>query len=81
MIFGWMRFPGTKWYVVAARSPQMVRDQKKFGKHWSRTKNKDGWGKFDLPQFDFVLSYKENICFCHIICLPIYPETISFSSV
>jgi len=29
-----MHFPGTKWYMVTARSPQMVRNQKKFGKHW-----------------------------------------------
>ena len=33
MIFGCMRFPGTNWYVVTVCSLQMVRDQKKFGKH------------------------------------------------
>jgi len=33
MIFSSMRFPGTKWYVVTAHSPQLVRDQKRFGKH------------------------------------------------
>ena len=29
-----MRFPGTKWCMETVGSPQMVRDQKKFGKHW-----------------------------------------------
>jgi len=32
MIFGRLSFPEEKWYVVAVRGPQMVRDEKKFGK-------------------------------------------------
>jgi len=30
MIFGTLTFPGTRWYVMTVRGPQMVRDQKKF---------------------------------------------------
>jgi len=34
-----MRFPGTEWYVmVTVRPPQMIRDQKKFGKHCVKMK-------------------------------------------
>jgi len=33
MIFGSLSSPGTRWYVVTVRKPQMVRDQKKFGNH------------------------------------------------
>ena len=36
IIFGTLTFPGTRWYVLTARDPQMVRDQKKFGNHCSR---------------------------------------------
>jgi len=35
MIFGTLTFPGTRWYVMTVRGPQMVRDQKKFENHWS----------------------------------------------
>ena len=28
MIFGRLSFPGTRWYVVTVRDPQIVRDQK-----------------------------------------------------
>jgi len=31
MIFSTMSFPGTRWYMVTVRDPQMVRDQKKLG--------------------------------------------------
>ena len=34
MIFGRLTFPGTRWYVLAVRDPQVVRDQKNFGNHW-----------------------------------------------
>jgi len=34
MIFGTLTFPGTRWYVMTAREPQMIRDQKKFENHW-----------------------------------------------
>ena len=34
MIFGILTFPGTRWYVLTVRDPQMVRNQKKFGNHW-----------------------------------------------
>ena len=37
MIFGTLTFPGTRWYVMTVRGTQMVRDQKKFENHWSRT--------------------------------------------
>ena len=30
IIFGTLTFPGTRWYVMTVRDPQMVRDQKKF---------------------------------------------------
>jgi len=33
VIFGTLTFPGTRWYVLTVRDPQMVRDQKKFGNH------------------------------------------------
>jgi len=33
MIFGTLTFPGTRWYVMPAQEPQMIRDQKKFEKH------------------------------------------------
>ena len=36
IIFGTLTFPGTRWYVLTVRDPQMVRDQKKFGNHWHR---------------------------------------------
>jgi len=39
-----MGFPGTKWYVVTVRSPQLVRDQKTFGKHW--VKETDNFGMY-----------------------------------
>jgi len=32
---GRLSFPGTRWYVVTVRDPQMIRDQYKFGKHRS----------------------------------------------
>jgi len=35
IIFGALTFPGTRWYVLTVRDPQMVRDQKKFGNHCS----------------------------------------------
>jgi len=31
IVFGRMNFPGTRWYAVTVRDPQMVRDHKKFG--------------------------------------------------
>jgi len=34
MIFDTLTFPGTRWYVLKIRHPQMVRDQKKFRNHW-----------------------------------------------
>jgi len=34
IIFGTLNYPGTRWYVLTARDPQMVRDQKKFRNHW-----------------------------------------------
>jgi len=47
-----MHFPGTKRYVVTARSPQMVRDQKTFGKNCTRldklllaTNSESSWNK------------------------------------
>jgi len=33
MIFGRLSFPGTRRYVLTVQDPQVVRDQKKFGKH------------------------------------------------
>jgi len=33
-IFGTLTFPGTRWYVLTIRDPQMVRDQKKLENHW-----------------------------------------------
>jgi len=33
MTFGKLSFPGTRWYVLTVRNPQMVRDEKKFGNH------------------------------------------------
>jgi len=33
MIFATSTFPGTTWYALTVRDPQMVRDQKKFGNH------------------------------------------------
>jgi len=30
-IFGTLPFPGTRWYVLTVRDPQMVRDQKSLG--------------------------------------------------
>jgi len=33
MIFCTSTFPGTRWYVLTAWDPQMVRNQKKFGNH------------------------------------------------
>jgi len=35
MIFGRLSFPGARWYLVTVWVPQMVRDEKKFGSHWS----------------------------------------------
>jgi len=37
IIFGTLTFPGTKWYVLTVRDPQMVRDPKKFGNHCIRS--------------------------------------------
>jgi len=34
MIFGRLSFPGARWYVMTARVPQMVCDEKKFGNYW-----------------------------------------------
>jgi len=31
IIFGILTFPGTRWYVLTVREPQMVRDQKSLG--------------------------------------------------
>ena len=36
LIFGTLTFPGTRWYELTVRDPQMVRDRKKFGNHWFR---------------------------------------------
>jgi len=33
MIFGTLTFPGTRWYMLTVREPQMVRDPKKFGNY------------------------------------------------
>jgi len=33
IIFGTLTFPGTRWYVLIARDPQMVHDQKKLVNH------------------------------------------------
>ena len=35
IIFGTLTFPETRRYVLTVRDPQMARDQKKFGNHWS----------------------------------------------
>jgi len=40
MIFGTLIFPGTRWYLLTAREPQMVHDQKKFGNHWLNANKK-----------------------------------------
>jgi len=40
IIFGTLSFTGTRWYVLAVRDPQMVRDQKKFGNHWLNANKK-----------------------------------------
>jgi len=37
IIYSTLTFPGTRWYVLTVRGPQMVRDQKKFGNHCSST--------------------------------------------
>jgi len=37
IIFGTLTFPGTRWYVLTVRVPQMVRDQKEFGNHWFKS--------------------------------------------
>jgi len=39
MIFGTLTFPGTRWYVLTVRDPQMVRSQKKFGNHCFKSMN------------------------------------------
>jgi len=44
IIFGTLTFPGTRWYVMTVRDPQMVRAQKKFGNHWA----KRSWGKAEI---------------------------------
>jgi len=36
MIFGRLSFPGARWYLATVWGPQMVRDEKKFGKHCFR---------------------------------------------
>jgi len=46
MIFGRISFHGTRWYAVAARDPQMVRDQKKFGNHCCMVYLCLGWKDF-----------------------------------
>jgi len=33
VICGRLSFPGTRWYMLTVRNPQMVRDQKKLGCH------------------------------------------------
>jgi len=33
MIFGTLNFPGARWYMLTARDPQMVRDEKTLGNH------------------------------------------------
>jgi len=40
MIFGTLTFPGTRWYMLTVRKPQMVRDQEKFGNHWLNANKK-----------------------------------------
>jgi len=40
IIFGTLTFPGTRWYVLTACYPQMVRDQKKFGNQLLYRKHK-----------------------------------------
>ena len=37
MIFSTLTFPGTRWYVLTVRDPQIIRYQKKFGNHCHRT--------------------------------------------
>jgi len=34
IIFATLTFRGTRWYMLTARDPQMVRDHKNFGNHW-----------------------------------------------
>jgi len=47
MTFGKLSFPGTRWYVLTVRNPQMVRDEKKFGNHWhKRLHNIPSSGRF-----------------------------------
>ena len=36
MMFGTLTFPGSRWYVLTVRDPQMVRNQKKLGIHCFR---------------------------------------------
>jgi len=36
MILGRLSFPGTRWYVVTASNPQMLRNQKKCGNHCAK---------------------------------------------
>jgi len=33
IVFGTLTFPGTRWYVLTVRDPQMVRGKKKFANH------------------------------------------------
>jgi len=40
MIYGTLTFPGTRWYVLTVREPQMVHDQKKSGNHWLNANKK-----------------------------------------
>ena len=47
MIFQWMSFPGTRWYVVSVPEPEVLRDQKKVGNFWRKRKNKTGFGAND----------------------------------
>jgi len=59
-IFGTLTFPGTRWYVLTARDPQMVCDQKKFGNHcymriWNRLNT------FCIIRYAYFLSWCAHV--------------------
>jgi len=36
LVTGLLTYPGTSWYVVTVRDPQLVRDHKKFWNYWCK---------------------------------------------
>jgi len=57
MIFGTLTFPGTRWYVMTVRDPQMVRDQKKFENHCSKAYRKPS-GAFNCSLYACFLLFQ-----------------------